>query len=97
MGDDNVLNLLRQEYSVNGPVAFRKAYDAMEAILQFNLKGTAEAANLVADKVSAAEQAMLGALVVSLIVGGVLIWLIPRSVIDPENQAVAVEQCIALC
>ncbi|CAM8669757.1 Tar Methyl-accepting chemotaxis protein [Comamonadaceae bacterium] len=95
MGDDNVLNLLRQEYSVKGPGAFRKAYDAMEAILQFNLKGTADAATLVADKVSTAEQAMVAALVVSLLVGGALIWLIPRSVIDPVNQAVAVAQSIA--
>ncbi|MDZ7922163.1 methyl-accepting chemotaxis protein [Rhodoferax sp.] len=95
MGDDNVLLLVRQEYANKGPATFRQAHDAMEAILQFNLKGTAEAATAVADKVNAAENTMLVALLVSLVVGGALIWLIPRSVIEPVKQAVAVAQSIA--
>ncbi|TAH09667.1 MAG: HAMP domain-containing protein, partial [Curvibacter sp.] len=95
MGDDNVLLLVRQQYSSNMPEAFKKAHAAMDAILQFNLKGTAEAATAVADKVSAAEITMLVSLVVSLLVGGALVWLIPRSVIDPVKQAVAIAQSIA--
>ena len=95
MGDDNVLLSVRQEYANKGPNTFRQAHAAMEAILQFNLKGTAEAATAVADKVNAAENTMLVALVVSLVVGGALIWLIPRSVIEPVKQAVALAQSIA--
>ena len=95
MGDDNVLLLVRQQYSSNLPEAFKKAHAAMDAILQFNLNGTAEAATAVANKVSAAENTMLVTLVVSLVVGGALIWLIPRSVIEPVKQAVAIAHSIA--
>ncbi|QDL53010.1 methyl-accepting chemotaxis protein [Rhodoferax aquaticus] len=95
MGDENVLLLVRQQYSGTMPEAFKKAHAAMDAILQFNLKGTAMAATAVANKVSAAEVAMLITLAVSLLVGAALIWVIPRSVIEPVNQAVAIAQSIA--
>ncbi|WP_284150466.1 methyl-accepting chemotaxis protein [Curvibacter sp. CHRR-16] len=95
MGDEGELSKLRQQYSINGPVAFRKAADAMEAILLFNMKGAAQTSTMVAQKVSTTEQAMVGALLVSLLIGGGLIWFIPRSVIEPVNQAVAMAHSIA--
>jgi len=95
MGDDDQLLIIRQTYAVKGPPAFRQAHDAMEAILQFNLKGTAQAANTVARKVSSAEVMMVGSLLVSLLVGGALIWFIPRSVINPVRDAVGLANRIA--
>ncbi|MBT0569718.1 HAMP domain-containing protein [Curvibacter sp. CHRR-16] len=67
----------------------------MEAILLFNMKGAAQTSTMVAQKVSTTEQAMVGALLVSLLIGGGLIWFIPRSVIEPVNQAVAMAHSIA--
>jgi len=92
---DEVKTLARQVFAEKAPAAFRQAYTAMEAILQFNLDGTAGAANKVKDKVTAAEYAMLAATLVIIGVGLTLIWVIPRSVIHPVQEAVALAQSIA--
>ncbi|APW41467.1 methyl-accepting chemotaxis protein [Rhodoferax saidenbachensis] len=86
---------VQQEFSANAPAAFRQAYAAMESILKFNLDGTANAAQSVVKTVSSSEKTMLIALAVILVMGGWLIWAIPRSVIIPVRQAVSVAQSIA--
>jgi methyl-accepting chemotaxis protein len=94
-GDPEKMEALQKEFSANAPAAFRSAYVAMEAILKFNLDGTAEAANKVKTAVVSAENIMLIVLVFILVVGGVLIWVIPNSVIVPVNQAVSLAKSIA--
>lgn len=86
---------VQQAFSSQAPVAFRAAYAAMEAIVKFNLDGTADAATKVVKIISAAEIAMLFVLMVILVVGGVLIWVIPRSVILPVRNAVSLAQDIS--
>jgi len=93
--DASKQQLVQQAFSSQGPEAFAKAYSAMEAILKFNLDGTAGAATKVKETVEAAEYATIAALVVIVLVGLVLIWVIPRSVIVPVQQAVNLAQSIA--
>ena len=74
-------------YATQGPAAFAEAYQAMQAILEFNLKGTADAANLVTQYVVNTERVMLGALLLVLLVGGWLVWYLPLSVSRPLDRA----------
>ena len=86
---------VQQSFGEKAPDAFRQAYVAMEAILKFNLDGTGLAAEKVKKLVASSETVMLGVLTVILAVGGWLIWAIPRSVVGPVRQAVALAQTIA--
>ncbi len=92
---DEAKTLARQTFAEKSPEAFRQAYVAMENILKFNLDGTAGAANKVKDTVSSAENAMLIATLVIVVVGMVLIWFIPLSVTQPVQEAVALAHSIA--
>ena len=85
----------QKEFSDKGPAAFRQAYDAMETILKFNLDGTSKAADKVKGLVMYSENVMLVALATMLIAGGFIMWVVPRSVIRPVNQAVKLAQHIA--
>jgi methyl-accepting chemotaxis protein len=67
----------------------------MEAILKFNLEGTADAANKVVQTVATVEMVMLVALGVILVAGVWLIWYVPRSVIVPVDEAVELARRIA--
>ncbi|RFO97635.1 methyl-accepting chemotaxis protein [Rhodoferax lacus] len=87
--------LARKLFADKGPADFRGAYAAMESILQFNLEGTAGAAKKVADVVTSAENAMLVATLIIMLVGLGLIYVIPRSVIVPVQDAVILAQSIA--
>ena len=89
------LATVQQNFGAKAPDAFRQAYVAMEAILKFNLDGTTGAADKVKKLVIASENVMLVVLGVILGVGGWLIWAIPRSVVGPVQQAVALAQTIA--
>jgi methyl-accepting chemotaxis protein len=86
---------VQQSFGEKAPDAFRQAYGAMEAILKFNLDGTAQAAEKVKKLVITSETVMLVVLGVIVAVGGWLIWAIPRSVVGPVQQAVALAQTIA--
>ncbi|OYU43520.1 MAG: hypothetical protein CFE44_17925 [Burkholderiales bacterium PBB4] len=86
---------IQQSFGDKAPDAFRQAYVAMEAILKFNLDGTAMAAEKVKKLVISSEMVMLGVLGVIVGVGTWLIWAIPRSVVVPVQQAVALAQNIA--
>jgi len=94
-GAPEKMEALQKDFAANAPAAFRSAYVAMEAILKFNLDGTSQAADKVKTAVVSTENIMLIALVFILVVGGVLIWVIPNSVIAPVNQAVSLAQSIA--
>jgi methyl-accepting chemotaxis protein len=94
-GAPDALAPVQQSFGEKAPDAFRQAYVAMEAILKFNLDGTAGAADKVKTLVVASETVMLFALAVIVAVGGWLIWAIPRSVVLPVQQAVALAQGIA--
>jgi methyl-accepting chemotaxis protein len=94
-GDATKLAAVQKAFSAEAPAAFRESYQAMESILKFNLEGTAGAADKAKELVGKAENAMLVALVIILIVGGLLIWTVPRSVILPVQQAVSMAQRIA--
>jgi methyl-accepting chemotaxis protein len=85
----------KQAFSNQAPGAFRLSYDAMDAILKFNLDGTFKAQDNVAKEVSSAELSVLLALAGILLVGAGLIWVIPRSVIIPVQEAVSIAQSIA--
>ena len=85
----------KQVYAEKAPAAFREAYNAMEAILKFNLDGTAQAAEKVSQTVRSVENTMLAALAFIIIVGISLIWAIPRSVVGPVQEAVSLAQSIA--
>ena len=89
------LEMVRQEFSNKGPDAFRSSFNAMEDILKFNLTGTADAAKKVNDIVNSTEMAAIGALVISVLIGGTLMWVIPRSVTIPVQKAVTLAQSIA--
>ena len=82
-------------FADKGPSYFREAYTAMESILQFNLEGTTGAAKKVTNIVTSAENAMLVATVIIILVGLGLIYVIPRSVILPVQEAVALAHSIA--
>ncbi len=86
---------VQKAFSSSAPGAFRESYAAMEAILKFNLEGTSDAAKKATNLVEASERAMVIALVIIVIVGGWLIWAIPRSVIGPVRQAVSLAHRIA--
>jgi methyl-accepting chemotaxis protein-1 (serine sensor receptor) len=85
----------RSLFAAKGPDDFRSAYAAMEKILKFNLEGTAGAAQKVTQTVSSAENAMLVATGLIILVGLALIWFVPLSVIAPVQQAVALAHSIA--
>jgi len=92
---EEVQGLARQLFSEKAPTSFRAAYTAMEAILQFNLEGTAGAAKKVTDTVTSAEITMLVTTFVIILVGLGLIWVIPQSVIHPVQDAVKLAHSIA--
>mgnify|MGYP000933765596 CR=1 FL=1 len=94
-GDASKIPAVQKVFSAEAPATFRDAYQAMEAILKFNLDGTTGAAEKAKDLVSKSENAMLVALGIILIVGVLLIWIIPRSVTLPVRQAVSMAQRIA--
>jgi methyl-accepting chemotaxis protein len=85
----------QQEFAAKAPKAFREAYVAMEAILKFNLVGAADAAKGVTTKVNATENTMLIASAIMVLVGLGLIVVIPRSVVEPVREAVALAHSIA--
>jgi len=87
--------LARSLYLDSGPAAYRAASGAMQAILDFNLQGTAAAARKARDRVTLAERALIAAVGVVLLVGVALVVWIPRSVTRPVNEAVALAQAIA--
>jgi methyl-accepting chemotaxis protein len=93
--DDPQVILAKSVFMQSAPQAFRAAYDAMEAILKFNLQGTTEAAKLASELVHATENTMLVTTTVLILLSGLLIWRIPSSVTDPVNRAVLVAQRIA--
>lgn len=74
---------------------FRPALGAVDKILAFNLAGTTDAAKRAASLVRSAEWTMLVTTGVVMLVGGLLIWLIPNSVVRPVQEAVAVAHQIA--
>ena len=94
-GAEEALKATQTAFSEGAPKSFREAYDAMEKILGFNLEGTAKAALKVKDIVSEAEVTMIGALLVIVVVGLALIWVVPRSVINPVREAVTLAHQIA--
>ena len=85
----------KAEFAEKGDVDFQQAFAAMQAILDFNLKGTADAAESVRSKVEQVEYATLAALAVMLLVGGGLMVLVPRSVTVPVQEAVVLARRIA--
>ena len=93
--DPDKMLTARRQFGEQSPVTFRAAYDAMEAILKFNLDGTAGAAEKVRSTVASTEVAMLVALVVIVLAGGFLIWYVPGSVTRPVHEAVTVAKGIA--
>ena len=94
-GAPDKLAPVQQSFGEKAPDAFRQAYVAMEAILKFNLDGTALAAEKVKKLAATSDTVMLGVLAVIVVVGGWLIWAIPTSVVGPVQQAVALAQTIA--
>ncbi|GAB4214609.1 MAG: hypothetical protein Fur007_11140 [Rhodoferax sp.] len=89
-----VQELARRQFADNGPKAFRLASAAMETILKFNLTGTADAANLAVDRVRTSEITQIAMLALILVISLGLIWLVPRSVTEPVNEAVVLAQRI---
>jgi methyl-accepting chemotaxis protein len=85
----------QRSYGAQGPAAFGEAYQAMQAILKFNLQGTSGAANLVTERVVATERVMLGVLGLVLLVGAGLIWYLPLSVGRPLDRAAQATHRIA--
>ena len=94
-GDAEKLASVQQGFGDKAPDTFRQAYVAMEAILKFNLNGTARAAERVKTIVTTSETVMVSVLIVIVAVGGWLMWAIPSSVVGPVRQAVALAQTIA--
>lgn len=90
-----VADMARSIFADDGPAKFRAALQAMQGILEFNLQGTADAARLARDTVANAERLLIGALVVVLLVGVAVALVVPRSVIGPVREAVAISQAIA--
>ena len=85
----------RAAFADSGPPKFEAALGAMQAILVFNLEGTADAARLARDKVAATEGLLVASLAVILLVGVLVAVLVPRSVIGPVREAVAISEAIA--
>ncbi|MDD5031365.1 MAG: methyl-accepting chemotaxis protein, partial [Rhodoferax sp.] len=92
---DELKELARRIFSDQGPMAYRAADVAMQAILQFNLNGTIKAATRVSQLVTHTELMLIVALAVILVVSAALIWFIPRSVIKPIQDAVGLTHAIA--
>ena len=90
-----VADMARSIFAESGPPRFQQALQSMQAILEFNLKGTADAARLARDRVVTAEWILLFSLVVILLVGVLVAVLVPRSVVGPVRQAVAISEAIA--
>jgi methyl-accepting chemotaxis protein len=90
-----VADMARSIFADDGPALFQKALESMQAILEFNLKGTADAARLARDQVAGAELLLVASLVVILLVGILVALLVPRSVIGPVREAVAISEAIA--
>ena len=86
-GDAVQVEVAQRSYAAQGPAAFAAAYEAMQAILKFNLQGTAGAARLVTQRVVTTERVMLAVLLLVLLVGGGLIWYLPQSVARPLQRA----------
>ncbi|MGQ0711574.1 MAG: methyl-accepting chemotaxis protein, partial [Rhodoferax sp.] len=89
------LAMVQEEFGKSAPPTFRAAYDAMEAILKFNLEGTGEAARTVLGVIGATETVTLAILVLVIGIGVVLMWLLPRSVSAPVEQAMDLARSIA--
>ena len=53
------LQSIQEQFFNEGPALFQGAFDAMQAILAFNLEGTAKSAQKAADLVVTAEVTML--------------------------------------
>lgn len=94
-GSEEALTRARDDFAAKAPAAFQQTFGAMEKILKFNLDGTAMAALKVQDTVASAERAMVGALLVIVLVGVLLIWMVPASVIQPVQQAMELAGRIA--
>lgn len=93
--DPDALATLQRQFADQAPASFRRAYDAMESILKFNLEGTAGAAQSVVKVVGATEAVNMVTLAVILLVGAGLIWYVPATVTGPVAQAVDLAQRIA--
>ena len=89
------LQSIQEQFFNEGPALFQGAFDAMQAILAFNLEGTAKSAEKAADLVVTAEVTLLISTAILVALALWLIWFIPRSVTEPVNDAVAVAQRIA--
>lgn len=89
------LQSIQEQFFNEGPALFQGAFDAMQAILAFNLEGTAKSAQKAADLVVTAEVTLLISTAILVALALWLIWFIPRSVTEPVNDAVAVAQRIA--
>lgn len=94
-GAAEAMDAVRTAFSDTGPKNFRVAYDAMEKILKFNLDGTAEAATKVNGIIGDTETATKIALGLMVLLGGYLMWMLPRSVSVPVQEAVGLAQSIA--
>jgi methyl-accepting chemotaxis protein len=94
-GAADQLDAVRQGFSTTGPKDFRAAYTGMEKILKFNLEGTSAAAVKTNQIVQQTEIVTIGAMVLMVVFGGFMIWVLPRSVSVPVQQAVDLAQSIA--
>ncbi|GAB4402174.1 MAG: hypothetical protein OHK0048_19780 [Rhodoferax sp.] len=90
-----IQELVRRQFAQDGPVAFRQSLAALDAILKFNLTGTADAARLAEERVRTSEWAQGAMLALMLVISLALIWFLPRSVIGPVNEAVVLAQRIS--
>ncbi len=89
------VDLARSMFLDSGPAAFRRALDSMQAILQFNLDGTAQAARTARDRVVSAENMLIAAVAVVVLAGVALVIWVPNSVTRPVEEAVAIAEAIA--
>ncbi len=89
------LQSIQEQFFNEAPTLFQNTFDAMQAILAFNLESTSKSAQKAADMVVSAEIAMLVSTAILVVLALWLIWFIPRSVTEPVNDAVAVAQRIA--
>jgi methyl-accepting chemotaxis protein len=92
---DELVALARDTFDAETPPAFSKAYAAMDAIFQFNLAGTTQAATTALQGVVRTERIMLGITAVVLVLGvGLIVW-VPATVTAPVQQAMGVARAIA--
>ena len=93
--EDELIALARDTFDAETPQLFAKVHAAMDAIYQFNLRGTAQAATTAAQGVVRTERIMLAITMAVLVVGiGLIVW-IPSTVTAPVDQAVGVARAIA--